>query len=943
MKTQYLLHRFLVLQVNLYAPVIYVQSLPEVLEDSNTHIFGIVRVEDLDVGVHGEIGSLEIVDGDPNGHFRIRTTPRPGEFNIEVHHLLDRESTPNGYNLTLRATDRGVPQRETYKVIPVHLADKNDNAPIFNRAIYDVSVPESAPPNSPIFRLKVADLDDGNNGKVFLEIVGGNEGSEFQVNADTGMLYTTMVLDAETKASYILTVSAIDQGNTGTRKQSSARVKITVDDINDNDPVFDQTNMTIWINENEPAGTTVTKVSARDLDSGENAYISYSIANLNDVPFDIDHFSGIIRTSKLIDFETMRRQYVLKVRASDWGLPYRRQTEMQIFINVKDVNDNRPQFERVDCIGQVNRQAAIGNDILTVSAIDFDAGNMIAYRMINGNDDGCFNLDSSTGIISVGCDLSDVRMESREINITATDGTHFADVMHIQINLTNNSLKSRFGLHSSATQSFPFGRLGATSLSNGEDDNALFECRDTGVTRRQVEILASAERNNMPSTTQGTNGQSKSDGSDDFSMMPSRYGENVHAPELIDFPSEVRVNETVALGTTIAWIRARDRDLGYNGKLIYGISDGDYDSVFRIDPDSGELKIIGYLDREREDEYVLNVTVYDLGKPQKTISKVLPVTVLDENDNRPKFEKTLLSFRVPENVMNGTVIVRMNATDADTKPFATIRYYLLSDTSDFNIDRDSGIISVSNRLDRERIQIYELKIRATDGGTGEAGGGDFHKSVAPQQRQQQQSRRISVPPYESNVLYSDAIVRITVDDINDNAPTFSMDQYGVRVREDVPVGSVITVITATDLDTGPGGEVVYRFSGKCESEDDGKFAIDKLSGTVRLVRYLDFEERQVHTLCVEASDRGNPSLSAATTVVVEVIDVNENRYAPQFEDFVLVGSVLENQPIGTYVMLITARDNDPPGPDSRISYSVRGGDGLGMFTADGDGKRNSTN
>lgn len=102
--------------------------------------------------------------------------------------------------------------------------------------------------------------------------------------------------------------------------------------MNDNDPVFEQSNVTIWVDENEPAGTTVTKVTARDKDSGENAYISYSIANLNDVPFDIDHFSGVIRTSKLVDYESMRREYILRVRASDWGLPYRRQTEMQLVI-----------------------------------------------------------------------------------------------------------------------------------------------------------------------------------------------------------------------------------------------------------------------------------------------------------------------------------------------------------------------------------------------------------------------------------------------------------------------------------------------------------------------------------------------------------------------------------------------------------------------------------
>lgn len=864
-------------------PDIYVQALPDIAENANANIYGIVRVEDKDRGIHGRIKSLEIVDGDPDGHFRIRPTAKTGEYNIEVHTLLDRESTPQGYNLTLRAIDAGIPPRQSYKIVPVHLADINDNAPVFNREIYEVSVPETSPPNTPVIRLKVTDRDEGKNAQVSLEIVGGNEGGEFRVNADTGMLYTAVALDAETKAFYTLTVSAIDQGNTGMRKQSSAKVKINVQDTNDNDPIFEQSNMTIWVDENEPAGTTVTKVTARDRDSGENAYISYSIANLNDVPFDIDHFSGVIRTSKLIDFESMRREYVLRVRASDWGLPYRRQTEMQLIIRVRDVNDNRPQFERIDCVGPLPRTAQIGYEVLTLSAIDFDAGNFISYRMVSGNEDGCFNLDATSGIISVGCDLNDVGADQREVNVTATDGTHFADVMRIQINLQNGRPKGMS----------PFVRdESSTASSSG------FECRDTGVLRRQAEMLAAAERNNMP-------GRDASNG-DDFAMMPSRYGENIHAPEFVDFPNEIHVNETVKLGTTIAWIKARDRDLGYNGKLVFGISSGDNDSAFRLDPDTGELKIIGYLDRERESEYVLNVSVYDLGKPQKSVSKVLPVTVLDENDNAPVFEKSLASFRVTENALNGTIICRLNATDADLGENAHVRYAMITDTRDFRVDPVNGILTVSAALDREKQEVYELRIRATDGG-----------------------RSATVP-----ALSSDAIVRISIDDINDNPPVFSLSDYTVRIREDVPRGTVVAVVSASDQDSGPGGEILYSLSDDSESA----FRIDKHSGTIRTTTPLDFEERQVHSLIVRAIDRGTPQLSAETSVIVEVIDVNENKFAPQFDDFVLAGTVTENQPVGAHVMMVVAKDADQSGPDSRITYSIRGGDGLGIFTIDNDGK-----
>ncbi|XP_040169864.1 fat-like cadherin-related tumor suppressor homolog isoform X5 [Anopheles arabiensis] len=872
-----------VLQVNLFAPDIYVQALPDILENSNTNIFGIVRVTDKDKGVHGQIKSLDIVDGDPDGHFRIKPTDRPGEYVIEVHRLLDRETAPAGYNLTLRAVDRGVPPKQSYLVTPVRLADINDNAPVFNREIYEVSVPETSPPNTPVIRLKVTDRDEGKNAKVFLEIVGGNEGGEFRVNPETGMLYTAVPLDAELKAFYTLTVSAIDQGNPGTRKQSSAKVKINVQDTNDNDPIFETANLTIYVDENEPAGTSVTKVTARDKDLGENAYISYSIANLNDVPFDIDHFSGTVRTSKLLDYESMRREYVLRVRASDWGLPYRRQTEMQLVIKLRDVNDNRPQFERIDCLGRIPRYTPIGTEIFTLSALDFDYGSVVTYRLLSGFEDGCFNLDSVTGIISVGCDLNDVGVEQRELNVTATDGTHFADTARIQISLVRNRRN-----------------LGANLKA---EDGATFECRETGVAQRLTEIMAAAERNNMPGREAGASGGA----ADDFAMMPSRYGENVHAPEFVDLPLEVKINESVPLGTTITWIKARDRDLGYNGKLVFGISGGDDDSVFRLDPDNGELKIIGYLDRERQDEYLLNITVYDLGKPQKSISKILPLTILDENDNVPKFEKSLASFRVTENAINGTIIFRVKATDADLGQNAKITYSLVTDTKDFRVDPETGVLTVVAPLDRERQEVYELKIRATDGG------GDQNTPA----------------------LYSDALVRVTVDDINDNAPEFAVQDLTVRIREDVPRGTVVTVVSAIDLDSGTSSEIVYSFGENGDGE--GSFRIDKQSGTIRTARMLDFEERQVHSLIVKAIDRGTPSLSSETSVIVEVIDVNENRFAPQFEDYVLTGAIAENKPPGAQVMQVLAKDADLPGPDSRVTYSIKGGDGLGIFTIDNEG------
>ncbi|XP_011501552.1 PREDICTED: fat-like cadherin-related tumor suppressor homolog [Ceratosolen solmsi marchali] len=849
-------------QVNLHAPEISIRHLPEIAEHSNADTYAIVRVHDRDTGLHGEIASLEIVSGDPEGHFRVHPLPQAGEYGIQVLRLLDREAAPRGYNLSLRAIDRGTPPRFSYKTLAVQLADLNDNAPVFSREIYEVRVPETAPPNTPVLRLKVSDEDAGRNALVFLEIVGGNEGGEFYVNADTGVLYTAIALDAESKAFYTLTVSAVDQGNAGSRKQSSAKVKVYVVDANDNDPEFEQSELLVWLDENEPPGTMVVKVVARDRDSGENAYISYSIDNIERVPFEIDHFSGQVRTRQLLDYESMRREYALRVRANDWGLPYRRQSEMSLRIRLRDVNDNRPQFERVDCTGQVARDLPVGAELLSLSAIDLDAGDVISYRLVSGNADGCFALDTTTGVLSVACDLSDLAAPERILNVTATDGTHFADLSSVRL------------------------QLGATR-SGG------FECRETGVTRRFTEAVAAAERSNAPTKPP------------EEPLVSSRYGQNMHAPEFLDFPSELRVNESTPAHSRLAKLVARDRDLGYNGRLVFGISAGDGDSAFAIDADTGELRLVGRLDREREAEYFLNVSVYDLGRPQKSISKMLAVSVLDANDNAPRFERPLARIRLSEATPSGSVVFRANATDADLGKNGHVTYALLTDAAEFHLDEITGALSVQGQLDRERRSNYELRIRATDGGGPEA------------------------------ALWSEALLRVSVEDVNDNAPRFALPSYTVKVREDLPVWSVVALVTAMDADEGSAGEVEYAFAD--EPDVEAFFEIDRLSGAVRTSRKLDFEERQLHTLTIIGKDKGEPVLSSETILIVEVVDVNENLHAPLFNDFVTSASVFENQPVGSLVTQVRARDADPPGGDSRVGYSIRGGDGVGLFSIDNEG------
>ncbi|KAH8411154.1 hypothetical protein KR222_008786, partial [Zaprionus bogoriensis] len=856
-------------QVNLNAPEVYVKTFSSVIPNSGALIYGIVKVNDKDLGKNGEIKNLKIIEGNPECTFQLISTEAPNEYFIELSKFSKLSDQHHVYNLTLRAEDSGTPPRYTFKTVSIQILPQKKDVPIFTQEIYDVSIPETAPINMPVIRLKVSDPDLGNSALVYLEIVGGNEGGEFRINPDTGMLYTQKRLDAETKSIYTLTVSAIDQADLGSRTQSSAKVKISIEDMNDNDPIFENINPIINLNENELAGAFVAKLTAKDKDSGENAYISYSIANLNEVPFEIDHFSGVIKTTSIIDYETMRRNYTLLIRASDWGLPYRRQTETVLDIFIKNVNDNRPQFERINCHAKVMKSTLIGSDIFNISAIDLDLGDVILYRLISGNEDGCFNLDPNTGTFSVGCNLMDVGIADRVIKVSATDGTHFSDELSINVNLV-------------------------TEYSLNNINYGTFECRETGAARRLAETLALSEKNNAKNLSQLE--------MNDLALTPSRYGQNIHRPEFKNFPQELILNESIQLGTTVALIEARDRDLGYNGKLVFAITDGDYDSVFRIDPDSGELQIIGYLDRERLSEYILNITVYDLGHPTKSDSKLLPITITDANDNSPIFQKSLSTVRLSENSLNGSIYCA-HAFDVDLDENSKISYSLSAELEEFTINKTTGCISLNKPLDREEQDKHELHIFAKDGG---------------------------VP-----VLSAESILYILVDDVNDNAPIFGVKEYIFKVREDVPRGTVVAVIEAVDIDIGLNSEILYSL--KEDIQGESLFSIDKNSGAIRTEAYLNYENIQVHNLLLSAIDCGNPSLTTDIPIVVEIIDVNENRFSPEFEDFIFEGNVKENMPKGTLVMNITARDLDGTDLNAKISYFIISGDGLGIFSVNDQG------
>ncbi|KAK8777746.1 hypothetical protein V5799_020911, partial [Amblyomma americanum] len=844
--------------VNRHRPAIFVRHVHALVEAPE--VWAVVVVTDDDPGIHGTIGGLDIVDGDADDHFTVVAGSQPGEYSLRIDPR--RPLNPRGYTLTLRAWDQGTPSQFTDEKVSINLSELNNVVPQLERSHYEAEISEEAPPGTPLVQVKA-----GVAGSVPLvyHIESGNEDGHFALNPATGRLSIAHWLDHEARANYSLEVSVTNSAARGARHKAVAIVTIRVLDFNDHAPVFDPSIAEILLEENKPVGTKVFTVHAHDEDEAENGYVSYSLVNLNTVPFSIDPFSGEVSTTEVLDYETMRRSYTLRIRATDWGAPYQRQAEMALMVTLRDVNDHRPQFEKVDCIATVSQQAAAGSQVLTLSAVDFDDGGTgrVHYKMEASSDSTCFHLNTSTGVLSLACQL---RKPAR-VNVTATDGHHFADVMMVLVR--------------------PMGQ------------QASVECKDAGVIDKLRRQLQLSERNNAQGKML-----------DHGEPTAASFLENRHSPQL-SWPDDLSVNESLLPGSVLGYVKAKDQDHGYNGRLVYAISSGDHHSCFRVDMQTGALLLTAPLDYELASSHLLNVTAYDQGQPPRSSSQTLFIRVLDVNDNAPLFEKSAYNFVINEDAPNGTSVARLRASDRDQGPNAELHFQL--DSEQFHLDDQTGLLTVHGPLDRERHDKHLLIVTVAD--------------KAPQ-----------------DPLSSTATVSIVLRDVNDNAPRFALAPYVVRIREDLPVGTLVTSVHAEDADFGENGRVQYSLDG----QHAGVFDIDPDTGLIRLAASLDFETLRLYNVSVQAQDCGDPPFSSVASLIVEVQDVNENLHSPVFPEQVRAKarvravanhgvlqvssvSVDENQPPGTFVTTLAATDEDG------VTYAITSGNGLGLFSVDDNG------
>uniref|UniRef100_W5L9I4 Protocadherin 2 gamma 28 n=1 Tax=Astyanax mexicanus TaxID=7994 RepID=W5L9I4_ASTMX len=312
--------------VNDNAPVISVISFSNPIpEDSAPEtVIAMLNIKDVDSGKNGQIRcSLDI-----DLPFRIKSSSS-NFYSLVTDQFLDREKCSE-YNITIRATDEGSPSFSTNKTLNLKISDVNDNAPLYQHQSYTAYVLENNTPGASIFAVTAADKDSGNNARIsyFLEDVPENGVSAsiyISVNAESGEILAVRSFDYEQIKEFYILLKAQDGGNPPL--SSNVSVKIVIQDQNDNAPQVlypVQTGGSLVaeiVPRSAEVGYLVTKVVAVDVDSGQNAWLSYKLQKATDrALFEVGSQNGEIRTVRQVtDKDSVKQK--LTVVVEDNGQP----------------------------------------------------------------------------------------------------------------------------------------------------------------------------------------------------------------------------------------------------------------------------------------------------------------------------------------------------------------------------------------------------------------------------------------------------------------------------------------------------------------------------------------------------------------------------------------------------------------------------------------------
>ncbi|XP_056094097.1 protocadherin beta-16-like isoform X11 [Rhinichthys klamathensis goyatoka] len=544
-------------------------------------------------------------------------------------------------------------------------------------------------------------------------------------------------------------------------------------------------------------------------------------------------------------------------------------------VEVLDINDNAPFFEKTEMSFRMSESASIGAKFTIEPARDFDVGiNGLQTYSLKPTDNFALKFKIQPGgdhhiEMTLQKPLDREKQEHMSLTLTAIDGGDPQMSGNIQINIIvldandNSPVFTQSVYKATVTENSPKGTIVATvsasdqdqgvnseiiyTITNTNDVRSKFEINDTDGKVRLIGLVDYETTRRYEIRVQASDHGGLTDS---CKIVVDVIDINDNKP-VINIMSKTNViAENSASETVVTMINVQDLDSEGNGKVQCSVNENIPFSLKSTNSNFFSLVTDSDLDRERESEYNISVTCADEGVPSLSSSVTLSLQISDVNDNAPVFEKSSYEASVQENNTPSLSIFTVRARDADFHQNARVSY-ILEDSSVngvpvsslVSVSADSGVIHAVRSFDYEQIKDFQFRVKAQDGGS---------------------------PPLSSN-----ASVKIIIQDQNDNAPQVLYPvQSGVSVvAEIVPrsadVGYLVTKVVAVDVDSGQNAWLSYKLQ---KATDRALFEVGLQNGEIRTVRQVTDKDAVKQRLTVVVEDNGQPSRSATVNVNVAVAD-----------------------------------------------------------------------
>ncbi|XP_071382564.1 protocadherin beta-15-like [Centroberyx affinis] len=417
----------IVLDANDNAPVfsqaVYKATLPENSPVDNVVVT--VTATDADDGLNGQV-TYELSRISEKGRQVFTLNHITGEIKLTGPLDFEEEST---YEMRIEAKD-GYGLSSDSKVI-IDITDVNDNPPVINLKSLTKPIPENISPGTEVGIINVQDRDSENNRQVRCYI---QQNVPFKLVPSIKNYYslvTTGQLDRELVSGYNITITATDEGSPPL--SSSKVVQLSVADVNDNPPVFEEQSYSAYVTENNKPGSTLCSVTARDPDWRQNGTVIYSLlpGDVNGAPvssyLSVNGDTGVLHAVRSFDYEQFR-SFKVHVMARDNGSPPL-SGNVTVSVFITDVNDNSPQIlypapEGNSFMTELVPKAAHGGSLVSkVIAVDADSGQnaWLSYDIVKSTDPGLFSIGLHSGEIMTQRDISESDSMKQNLIVAVKD------------------------------------------------------------------------------------------------------------------------------------------------------------------------------------------------------------------------------------------------------------------------------------------------------------------------------------------------------------------------------------------------------------------------------------------------------------------------------------------------------------------------------------------